>query len=163
VFLLVVQGATGLMLAGTDVYMPPFGGAVREWVAAESHDPALVRPYAPDTVNAEAYAGMRAVRGPIVDIHEYNFYILLTLIAIHIAAAVVAEFREGGTVISAMFTGCKIHDGVPVDLEYADDAVGEASVSAATREPVVTPRGEDDGSRSGADSSPEGQGGFGRH
>jgi cytochrome b len=154
VLLLVVQGATGLMLAGTDVYMPPFGGAVREWVAAESHDPALVRPYAPDTVNAEAYAEMRAVRGPIVDIHEYNFYILLTLIAFHIAAAVVAEFREGGTVISAMFTGRKIDDGIPVDLEYADDALREAPVSAATREPVVTPRGEDDGSRSGEDSSP---------
>jgi hypothetical protein len=66
----------------------------------------------------------------------------------------VAEFREGGTVISAMFTGRKIDDGIPVDLEYADDALREAPVSAATREPVVTPRGEDDGSRSGEDSSP---------
>ena len=41
---LVVQAATGLVLAGTDVYMPPLGGAMREWVAADTHDPALVAP-----------------------------------------------------------------------------------------------------------------------
>src|SRR5690606_29254807 len=33
VLLLVVQAATGLTLAGTDVYMAPLGGAMREWVA----------------------------------------------------------------------------------------------------------------------------------
>jgi cytochrome b len=123
---LVVQGATGAVLAGTDVYMPPFGGAVREWVAGDTHDPALVRPYSPDTVNTDAYADMRAFRGPIVDIHEYNFYILLALIAIHIAAAIVTEFREGGAVITSMFTGRKIHRGKPVDggltgRRHADD------------------------------------------
>jgi cytochrome b len=115
VLMLVVQGATGIVLAATDVYMPPFGGAVREWVAADSHDPSLVRPYSPETVNAAAYADMRAFRAPIVDIHEFNFYILLVFIAIHIAAAIVTEFREGGTVITAMFTGRKIHGGKPVD------------------------------------------------
>ncbi|HEY8521514.1 MAG TPA: cytochrome b/b6 domain-containing protein [Gammaproteobacteria bacterium] len=117
VLLLVVQAATGLVLAGTDVYMPPLGGAMREWVAGETHDPELVRPYAPETVDPNAYAEMRAFRSPIVRIHEYNFFLLIALIAIHIAAAVVAEFREGGTVISAMFTGRKVHDREPVDLE----------------------------------------------
>jgi cytochrome b len=126
VLCLVVQASTGMVLAGTDVYMPPFGGAVREWVAADTHDPDLVRPYSPGTVNTDAYADMRAVRGPIVDIHHYNFYILLVLIAIHIAAAIVTEFREGGAVITAMFTGRKVHRGEPVDRglmdgRYADD------------------------------------------
>jgi cytochrome b len=116
VLLLVVQGATGLTLAGTDVYMPPFGSAVREWVAADTHDPALVRPYASETVNTEAYADMRSFRAPVVDVHKFNFFILLTLIGIHIVAAVVAEFREGGAVISAMFTGRKVHRDLPVDL-----------------------------------------------
>jgi len=117
---LVVQGSTGMVLAGTDVYMPPFGGVVREWVAADTHDPALVRPYSPATVNTEAYADMRAFRGPIIDIHEYNFYILLTLIVFHIASAIVAEFREGGAVITAMFTGRKVHRGKPVDRNLMD-------------------------------------------
>jgi Ni/Fe-hydrogenase 1 B-type cytochrome subunit len=117
VLLLVVQGATGLVIAGTDVYLPPFGETMREWVAADTHDPALVRPYSPDTVNAAAYAEMRAFRAPIVATHEYTFFILLALIALHIAAAVVAELREGGSIISAMFTGRKVSAREPVDLE----------------------------------------------
>jgi cytochrome b len=121
VLLLVIQGATSIVLAATDVYMPPFGGVVREWVAADTHDPALVRPYSPETVNSEAYADVRAFRGPIVDIHEYNFYILLALIAIHIASAIVTEFREGGAVITAMFTWRKIHGATPVDGRLPDE------------------------------------------
>jgi cytochrome b len=119
VLLLVMQGATGVVLAGTDVYMPPFGSAIREWVAADTHDPALVRPYAAETVNEQAYAAMRAMRAPVVSVHEYNFFFLLALIAIHVAAAIAAELREGGTLITAMFTGRKIHDEEPVDGELA--------------------------------------------
>jgi cytochrome b len=115
VLLLVVQGATGIVLAGTDVYMPPLGGTMRAWVAADTHDPSLVRPYAPETVNAQAYADMRAFRAPIVETHEITYSILLALIAIHVGAAILAELREGGTIISAMFTGRKVHDGEPMD------------------------------------------------
>jgi cytochrome b len=120
VLLLVVQGATGIVLAGTDVYMPPLGRTIRAWVAADTHDPALVRPYAPDTVNTEAYADMRAFRAPIVETHETTYFMLLALIAIHVAAAILAEFREGGSIISAMFTGRKIHDGEPTDGPASD-------------------------------------------
>jgi cytochrome b len=130
VLFLVVQGATGLVLAGTDVYMPPFGGTMREWVAADTHDPALVRPYTPDTVNAQAYADMRAFRSPIVTTHELTFFILLTLIAIHVVAAVVAEWKEGGALISAMFTGRKVSDREPVDravIEARDGIVGRVA------------------------------------
>jgi Ni/Fe-hydrogenase 1 B-type cytochrome subunit len=118
---LVVQGASGSVLAGTDVYMPPFGGAIREWVAADTHDPDLVRPYAPETVNTESYSDMRAFRAPVIAIHEFNFYILLTLIVLHIAAAIVTEFREGGAVITAMVTGRKIHEARPVDVKIVED------------------------------------------
>lgn len=135
VLLLVVQGSTGLILAGTDVFMPPFGGAVREWVASDTHEPALVRPYALETVNADAWSEMRAFRAPVIDVHEYNFYILLLLIGIHVAAAVVTEFREGGTVVTAMFTGTKIHDGVPVDLDSMPvSTVPQAETVAETPE-----------------------------
>lgn len=115
--LLLVQGATGLILAGTDVYMPPFGGMFAEWVAADTHDAELVRPYTPETVNADAYASMRAFRSPIVAIHEYGFFVLLAMIAIHVAAAVIIEVREGGTIVSAMFTGRKILHQTPEDSE----------------------------------------------
>jgi cytochrome b len=111
-----VQAVTGLVIAGTDVYMPPFGGQFREWAAGETHDPALVRPYSPETVDPDGYRAMRAFRSPWVRTHEYNFFALVTLAVLHIAAAVFGEIREGGALISAMFTGRKAFDRIPVDL-----------------------------------------------
>lgn len=113
--LLLVQAVTGLVIAGTDVYMPPFGSSFREWVAADTHDPALVRPYSPQTVNAAAYAEMRAFRSPVVRLHEYTFFALLALIALHVVAAIIVDIKEGGAIISAMFTGRKVHKDRPAD------------------------------------------------
>lgn len=139
VLLLVVQGSTGIILAGTDVYMPPFGGSVRAWVAADTHEPSLVRPYAPETVNSDAYADMRAFRAPVVALHKYNFFALLVLIGLHVAAAVVTEFREGGAVISAMFTGRKIHGDEPVDVELAGSAAPAPETQRAGDPPPSLP------------------------
>ena len=106
--------------------MPPFGNGFREWVAADTHDPALVRPYAPETVNTSAYADMRAFRTPVVTVHELTFFVLIAMLVLHIAAAVVAEFKEGGAIISAMFTGRKFHRRLPVD------SIEERAETAAT-------------------------------
>ena len=114
-----IQAATGIVIAGTDVYMPPFGGQFREWAAGTTHDAALVRPYAPDTVDPDSYRAMRAFRSPWVRTHEYNFFLLVTLAVIHIAAAIFGEIKEGGGLISAMFTGRKAFDRVPADLPRA--------------------------------------------
>jgi cytochrome b len=119
--LLLVQAATGLVIAGTDVYMPPFGASFREWVAADTHDPALVRPYSPETVNAAAYTEMRAFRSPVVRLHEYSFFALLALIALHVAAAIITEVKEGGAIISSMFTGRKVHRKRPEDVPEERD------------------------------------------
>lgn len=37
------------------------------------------------------------------------------LIIVHIVAVIVTEVREGGSIISAMFTGSKVLSGKPVD------------------------------------------------
>lgn len=115
--LLVSQAVTGLVLAGTDVFMPPLGGWIAQWVAAPGVDPATLLPYAPDMYDAAAYQEMRAFRAPFIALHEYGFFALLLLIALHIAAVIITEVREGGSLISAMFTGNKIHDASPVDEE----------------------------------------------
>lgn len=104
---LFVQGATGLILAGTDVYMPPFGGYFAEWVAGPDLDPSQVQPYAPESVDEAMYADMRAFRAPVIDTHLATYFILLALILLHIAAVVIVELRSGGNIISAMFTGEK--------------------------------------------------------
>lgn len=112
---LVVQGVTGIILAGTDVYMPPFGQYFAEWVAGPDLDPAGVKPYAPETVNAAAYEQMREFRSPVIETHELNYYLLLGLIVAHIVAVAITEIREGGGIISAMFTGRKVSANPPQD------------------------------------------------
>ena len=45
--LLLVQAVTGLVLAGTDIFHPPFRAWIARWIAAPV-DPATLLPYSPD-------------------------------------------------------------------------------------------------------------------
>jgi Ni/Fe-hydrogenase 1 B-type cytochrome subunit len=118
--MLLSQAVTGLVLAGTDLFYPPVGSWIAGWVAAPGVDPASLQPYAKDTYGAAAYADMRAFRKPFIEIHEIGFYVLLGLILVHILAVVITELREGGTLISAMFTGKKVLDQKPSDKPNTD-------------------------------------------
>lgn len=113
--LMIGQAATGLLLAGTDLYFPPFGHWIAQWVAAPGVDPASLVPYTPEMVDKASYTDMRAMRAPYATVHLYGFYILAVVVAIHVAGVVVTEVREGGGLVSAMFTGRKIVSGSPVD------------------------------------------------
>jgi len=114
---LLAQAVTGLVLAGTDIYFPPFGGWISAWVAAPGVDPASLVPYAKDMINPEAFAEMRAFRDPYGEIHEIGFYVILALIVLHVAAVVRAEVTYGGGLVSAMFTGKKTLSEPPVDSD----------------------------------------------
>jgi len=117
--LLVTQATTGLILAGTDLYLPPFGHEIAEWVtgAGEEHDKIKnLKPGSKDDVDSEAYAEMREFRKPFITTHVYSFYLLLISIFLHIVAVVITEVREKNGLISAMFTGNKIVSKKPVDL-----------------------------------------------
>lgn len=106
--LLVIQASTGLMLAGTDLYKPPFGGAMAQWVTGG--DPNLLeqlQPGSQDHVVPQAWEDMRAFRKPFVTIHEIAFYILLAAVLIHVLGVVVGEIRERNGLVSAMITGSK--------------------------------------------------------
>ena len=113
--LLLSMAITGLVLAGTDLFFPPFGAWIAEWVAAPGVDPATLVPYAPEMYDKAAYDAMREFRKPFITVHYYGFYALLILAVIHIVAVVVTELREGGTLVSAMITGVKVLRGPPVD------------------------------------------------
>lgn len=116
--LLLIQAVTGLLLAGTDLFYPPLGHWLAQRVAAPGVDPATLVPYAPDLYDSSAYAQMRAMRKPYALVHLYGFYVLGGTALLHIAAVVLTELREGGTLISAMFTGRKILPGEPVDPPF---------------------------------------------
>ncbi len=113
--LLVLQAATGVILAGTDLFWPPFGGWFTGWVAAAGIDPAMVSTLAPETLDQTAYKAMRSFRGPVVAIHLYSFYALAAVILLHLIAVIVTEIHEGGSITSAMFTGRKILNRPPQD------------------------------------------------
>jgi cytochrome b len=117
---LTAQAVSGIVLAGTDVYMFPFGKAVAAHIAAPGIDPAHVKPHVPDamsaqeraemlsTVDPEAYAGMkRHLRKPAALIHDWGFYTLMFLVPLHIAAVVYKELGSRAGIVSAMFTGRK--------------------------------------------------------
>ena len=104
---LLVQAATGLILAGTDVYMPPFGRMFAEQVKADGLTADQVKPYAPATVDPAAYKQMREFRSPVVATHQNLFWVILALVALHIAAVTISELRHGGALVSAMITGRK--------------------------------------------------------
>lgn len=118
--LLAIQAITGLVLAGTDLFYPPFGGWIAQWVAAPGVNPEALVPYASEMYDAAAYESMRSFRKPFITTHEYNFFALSFVISLHIAAVILTEVREGGSIISAMFTGRKILGQKPIDERDSD-------------------------------------------
>ena len=118
--LLLTQAITGLVLAGTDLFYPPLGAQIAGWVAASGVDPATLVPYAPELYDKSAYEAMRAFREPFITFHYYNFYALICLAVIHTLAVVVTELREGGGLITAMFTGNKTLNVPPADAARDD-------------------------------------------
>lgn len=115
--LLSAQAITGLVLAGTDVYMPPLGNTIKEWIAS---DPSLVdsiKPYSKEGIDEVAYKEMRDVRKPFITVHYYVFYTLIAAIILHLIGVVVTEVRERNGLVSAMFTGKKVFAEKPFDAE----------------------------------------------
>lgn len=115
--LLGVQAVTGLVLAGTDLFYPPFGAWIAQQVAAPGVAPASLVPYAPELVDAAAWESLRAWRKPFVLVHEYGFYVLAVAVVVHVAAVVITDLREGSALVSAMFTGRKHLRAPPLDGE----------------------------------------------
>ena len=113
--LLACQAVTGIVLAGTDLYWPPFGGWIAAWVASPGVDPSVLVPYHDTHLDAAAYEAMRAFRAPVLSVHYWTFFALCAAIIVHIAAVVVAEVRTRDGLVSAMFSGHKTLGGTPRD------------------------------------------------
>ncbi len=106
-FLLSIQMVSGLVIAGTDIYYPPFGGYFAESIAIDKSDLTTIKPYSKVNVDEEAYKAMRAVRKPFITAHVYSFYTLLFLIPFHILGVIFTERKERTSVVSAMINGYK--------------------------------------------------------
>ena len=117
--LIAIQAITGLILAGTDLFYPPFGHWIAQWIAGSGVDPGTLVPYAPEMYDETAYKEMRAFRKPFAVVHLYSFWALVVVVVLHVTAVVITELKEGGSVISAMFTGRKILRERPVDEAHS--------------------------------------------
>jgi Ni/Fe-hydrogenase 1 B-type cytochrome subunit len=113
--LLLIQLATGLVIAGTDLFWPPFGHWFAQWVAAPGIAPVTAEPGTSDLIDKASYQAMRAFRRPFATVHEFAFYALAVVIVFHLIAVVLTEVHEGGSITSAMFTGRKILTRRPPD------------------------------------------------
>ncbi len=82
--LMTTQMVTGLVIAGTDIYYPPFGNHFAESIAIDKQDLASIKPYSKNNVDEQAYKAMREFRAPFIQTHVYSFYTLLLFIFIHI-------------------------------------------------------------------------------
>jgi len=109
--LLIILMISGLIRAGTDIYYPPFGGAVSSYIAEQGVEPDSLIPYQKEGVNPKKMASLKAFKSPFGKIHLYTAYLLMLLILIHIAAVIRAEVKEEDSLISSMFSGKKIING----------------------------------------------------
>lgn len=117
ILLLVVLMSTGLIRAGTDIYYPPFGSFVAEYIAEENTDPKSLIPYSQKGTNKERAGELKAFKKPFGLIHLYTAYTLMFIIFLHVLFVVRAEKKEGGSLVSAMITGKKLLKDKPVDIE----------------------------------------------
>jgi Ni/Fe-hydrogenase 1 B-type cytochrome subunit len=114
---LIIMAVTGLTRAGTDIYYPPFGSIAAEYIAQPGVDPGSLVPYDTSAVDKDKYDALKAFKKPFGTVHIYTAYFLMFLIVMHIGAVIRVEVREGGGIISAMFTGKKLLNNAASDDE----------------------------------------------
>lgn len=115
--LMLTSAVTGLIRAGTDIYYPPFGSFVADYITEPDTNPNDIKPYVATGTNKDKVARLDAFKSPFGVVHKYSAYILIFMIALHIFFVVRTDSREGGTIISAMFTGKKIFRKKPIDVD----------------------------------------------
>lgn len=109
---LLTQAATGLVVAGTDLYLPPFGDHFAQWVTGgDSARLAALVPGDKSAVVESLYEEMRVFREPFITLHESGFFVICALVVLHLAGVVFTEIKEKNSIVSAMITGDKVLHG----------------------------------------------------
>lgn len=104
---MIIQMISGLVIAGTDIYYPPFGQYFSESIAIDKSKVDLVKPYSKENVDEDAYKQMRAIRSPFAITHLYSFYVLIFLIPLHILGVIFGERKDRTSLVSSMINGYK--------------------------------------------------------
>ncbi|QYK02486.1 cytochrome b/b6 domain-containing protein [Shewanella psychrotolerans] len=113
--LLVTIMFTGLIRAGTDIYYPPLGGLVSDYIAANGVDGASLKPYDETGVDNQKVAQIKPFKSLAGEVHVYSVYLLILIILVHIAGVIVAEIKHQPGLVSAMISGKKRLNRPPED------------------------------------------------
>jgi cytochrome b len=102
------MAATGMFRAAADLYHPPFGAILANYLASPGVDPATLQPMDPAGADPTRWRLLMKFKTAVVGkIHEWGAYVLLALGVLHIAGAIMTESKSGGSVIGPMFTGLR--------------------------------------------------------
>lgn len=112
-----IQVVSGLVIAGTDIYYPPFGKYFAKSVAVDKSNLESIKPYSKVNIDEKAYSEMRDIRKPFITAHVYSFYCLIFLIPLHVIGVLLAERKEQSALVSAMINGYKY---LPKDRKNED-------------------------------------------
>ncbi|MEK7266443.1 MAG: cytochrome b/b6 domain-containing protein [Pseudomonadota bacterium] len=82
---------TGLIFAGTDLYFPPFGSFVLQYVTPEGETPS-VEDVRAGRVDAKHLRQVRAFKKPFGKVHFYGGLFILFLASVHAGGALVTEW-----------------------------------------------------------------------
>ncbi len=105
--LLVIIMLTGLVRAGTDIYYPPLGGVVSDYLAQPGVAGASLKPYDETGVDKQKVAQLKPLKSLAGTVHVYGVYLLMLIIALHIAGVILAEVKHQPGLVSAMISGKK--------------------------------------------------------
>ena len=106
---------SGLVRAGTDVYYPPFGNAIAQYVANDNTAAKDILPYNLKGTDPQKMATVKKVKSFFGEVHEIAAFTLMFIILLHIFIVIRMEIHEGGGLISALFTGKKVLKEKPKD------------------------------------------------
>ncbi|WP_025823072.1 cytochrome b/b6 domain-containing protein [Shewanella marina] len=115
--LLITLAITGLVRAGTDIYYPPFGDAVRHYVADTPANAPLLQPYDKTHVNPQQMQQLKVFKKPFGKVHLWAAYLLMFMIVLHIFFVVRTEIKTKVSLVSAMINGNKILNKPPQDKQ----------------------------------------------
>lgn len=80
--LLTVSTSSGIIRAGTDLYLPPVGYIVKFWIADDSSAP--VSPASMDNIDKRNHHLLNQIKIPFGLIHRWSAYFLMALIVLHV-------------------------------------------------------------------------------
>ena len=104
--------ASGLFRANTDLYFPPLGHVMAAYQAKPGVDPRTLSPADMDSHDRAKLQKVYRYSVPVGLVHRVAAWIIMVLIAAHVAGIVLKELRQGGAVLSSMINGRKVfrHD-----------------------------------------------------